>query len=115
MPEHWVAGKGDRVSMNHVFLGDIDAWMYNDIAGINCDPERPGFRHIVFRPHFVDRLQSVSASCMTASGLVSSSWKRTGNKVVLEVIVPANTEATLCVGDREERLSSGKHRFTFDS
>ncbi len=115
MPEHWVAGKGDRLSMNHVFLGDIDAWMYNDIAGINCDPERPGFRHIVFRPHFVDRLQSVSASCMTASGLVSSSWKRTGNKVVLEVTVPANTEATLCVGDREERLSSGKHRFTFDS
>lgn len=115
MPEHWVAGKGDRLSMNHVFLGDIDAWMYNDIAGINCDPERPGFRHIVFRPHFVDRLQSVSASCITASGLVSSSWKRTGNKVVLEVTVPANTEATLCVGGREETLPSGKHRFTFDS
>ena len=114
MPEHWVAGEGDRLSMNHVFLGDVDAWMYNDIAGINCDPDRPGFRHIVFRPHFVDRLQSVSASCMTASGLVRSSWKRTGNKVVLEVTVPANTTATLYAGGREEILSSGKHRFALE-
>ena len=113
MPEHWIAGEGDRLSMNHVFLGDIDAWMYNDIAGINCDPEQPGFSHIVFKPHFVERLQSVSASCRTSSGLVRSSWKRVGGKVVMEVFVPANTEATLYAGGREESVSSGKHRFVF--
>ena len=113
MPEQWVAGDGVRLSMNHVFLGDIDAWMYNDIAGINCDPQKPGFRNIVFRPHFIKQLKSVSASCRTASGLVSLSWKRSADRVFLEVVVPGNTEATLIAGGREEKLGAGKHKFTF--
>ena len=101
--------------MSHVFLGDIDAWMYSDLAGINCDPLVPGFRHIVFRPHFVEGLDGVSASCRTASGTVASSWKRHRGKVKLEVSVPSGTTATLHAGGRTEELASGRHFFTFDN
>lgn len=114
MPEQWVVRDGVGLSMNHVFLGDIDAWMYSDLAGINPDPENPGFRHIVFRPHFVGGLGSVSASCRTASGEVSSSWKRSGDRVRLTVSVPANTGATLYAGGQCIGLGPGKHSFTFD-
>ena len=33
-------------SLNHVFMGDISAWMMNNLAGINFDVNKPGFRHI---------------------------------------------------------------------
>ena len=115
MPEQWTIRKGVGLSMNHVFLGDIDAWMYSDLAGINCDPLVPGFRHIVFRPHFIEGLDGVSASCRTASGTVASSWKRHCCKVRLEVSVPSGTTATLHAGGRTEELTPGRHFFTFDN
>lgn len=116
MPEQWVVREGVGLSMNHVFLGDIDAWMYGDIAGINCDPEVPGFRRVVLTPHFVKGLDSVSASCVTASGEVTSSWKRRGNRIVLEVWIPANATAVLRAGGSERELSGGKrHRIVFDN
>lgn len=115
MPEQWVVREGVGLSMNHVFLGDVDAWMYNCIAGISPDPQCPGFRHIILRPNFISGLDGFSASCGTASGKVSSSWKRCGGKVFLEVSLPANTGSTLYAAGEVYEIGGGRHCFTFDN
>ena len=58
--------------------------MVSDIAGINFDPERPGYRHIVFRPHFFDGLDWAEAEYRSVSGPIRSRWERKGDRVVAD-------------------------------
>lgn len=96
LPETWLLSpQFNDASLNHVFMGDISAWMTSDLAGINFDPECPGFEHIIFRPHFPADLDSASAIYMSARGGISSSWKRDGNSIQLTVDVPHGCTATL--------------------
>ena len=58
--ETWIMSpKFNDASLNHVFMGDIIAWMQNSLAGINYDTEEPGFHHIMIRPLFVKELIGV--------------------------------------------------------
>lgn len=55
LPETWTLSPEFRdASLNHVFMGDVSAWMMNQLAGINYDAVEPGFRHILITPHFVE-------------------------------------------------------------
>ena len=65
-------------SLNHVFMGDVSAWMYNCLAGINYDSAKPGFEHILIRPYFVKDLQWVKGEYKSVKGLIRSEWKREG-------------------------------------
>lgn len=82
-------------SANHVFFGDIAAWMQNDLAGINFDPEKPGFDNIVIRPHFPHDMEWAEASLHSVRGLIRSAWHRDRNRIILEVTIPLNTTATI--------------------
>ena len=54
----WELWNGDTAnpkmnSANHVMqLGDLIAWLYEDVAGISSDLKRPGFKHIIMKPDF---------------------------------------------------------------
>lgn len=114
--ETWIVRPDFRdSSANHVFFGDIAAWFQNDLVGINYDVSRPGFEHIVLRPHFPEGLDWARGSFRSVRGLVSSSWSRTDDKMQLEVVVPLNTTATLYIGDTKQELrGTGKPQtFTF--
>lgn len=95
-------------SVDHVFLGDVSAWYVNDLAGINFDADRPGFEHIIIRPHFPEGLDCVEASYDSIKGKVRSAWKRTSKGVVMEILIPVNADATLVLPDgTEKKLASG--------
>ena len=114
--ETWVLSPSFRdASTNHVFLGDINAWMYNILAGINYDKKTPGFRHIIIKPYFIKKLNWVEAEYNSAAGLISSKWERKGDSVMLKVQIPINTTATLDVYGKKAEIGSGSHEFTFDS
>lgn len=91
-------------SVDHVFLGDVAAWYVNDLAGINFDAARPGFEHIIIRPHFPEGLDRVDASYDSIKGKVRSAWKRTSNGIVMDIEIPVNTDATLIMPDGTERV-----------
>lgn len=70
--EHWDGIKPDGTmwstdmnSFNHYAYGAVADWMYGAAAGINSDPDRPGFEHIIFRPVTDERLNFVRASIDT--------------------------------------------------
>ena len=99
-------------SINHVFMGDVSAWMSNTLVGINLDPGEPGFSHFIIRPYFVKELDWAKGEYLSVNGLIRSEWKREGKKIHLTVTVPANTTATI-YADKSYNVGSGIHYYTF--
>ncbi len=99
--ERWDTQKPDGTiiegmnSFNHYAYGAIGEWLYNYVAGINLDEQNPGYKHIVFTPHFGGGLTNAKAEINSMYGVVSSSWVLEDNKFVYNVIIPANSTATL--------------------
>ena len=112
--ETWVLSPEFRdASINHVFLGDISAWMYNVLAGINYDEAQPGFRHILITPHFVEGLDWVKGEYRSVQGVIRSEWSREDNRVTLKVEIPDNTTATVIACGKEQQLGAGVHELRF--
>ena len=101
-------------SLNHVFLGDIHAWMYQYLAGINYDEAQPGFKHILLQPYFVKGLDWAKGLYRSPMGMLKSEWVRRHGRIVLDVEIPANTSATLSVDGKKQELHSGRHHFVYE-
>jgi len=98
--ELWNGNTADPTmnSGNHVMLiGDYVVWLYEDLAGIQPDPEAPGFKHIIMRPTPVGDLTFVQATHESPYGLIASAWRRDGRKFDWRIEIPANTTATVYV------------------
>ena len=67
------------------------------LADINVDRAGPGWRQIIIKPHVVGGLDYVSASIKTIRGMVSSSWTRRDSSLVLNVILPVDSQARVSV------------------
>jgi alpha-L-rhamnosidase len=114
IPETWsLSARFRDASLNHVFLGDINAWMYNDLAGINYDSAHPGFKHFFIKPHFVKGLDWVKAKYYSVQGLIRVEWSTSDGKVLMTVEVPSNTTATMDIKGKHINLISGIHKLTF--
>ncbi|MHC4672883.1 MAG: family 78 glycoside hydrolase catalytic domain [Planctomycetota bacterium] len=91
-----------KASLNHIFFGDISAWFYNTLAGINPDANRPGFKHILFKPHVVGDLSWVGAEVDSIRGKIASSWQVANGVFKLQIEVPANSTATVYLPGSDE-------------
>lgn len=113
LAETWVLSPEFRdASVNHVFLGDISAWMVNTLAGINYDPENRGFAKVIIKPDYVKGLTWVKGSYKSVKGLIKSEWRREGDQIKLSVTIPLNTTATIYT-DKENVVGGGQHVFVF--
>jgi len=95
LTEAWNADP--RSSQNHFMLGQINEWFYHDLAGIQGDPEGPGFQRIIIKPAIVGDLTWAKASYDSVRGRIVSEWKRDGRRLALDVTIPPNTTATVVV------------------
>jgi alpha-L-rhamnosidase len=87
-------------SRNHIMYGDIGAWFYKNLAGINADTQITGheaFKHFVLRPRLLSELTHVDASYESMRGTIASVWTVKGETFDWTVQVPANTTATIYV------------------
>lgn len=82
-------------SFNHYAYGAVGEWLYRYVAGLNIDPLKPGYHHIIFQPFFGGGLKNATARLETLYGLAVSSWKIENDSMIYHVIVPANTTATV--------------------
>ena len=111
-------------SFNHYALGSCGEWLYGSVAGIDIDPERPAFRHIIIHPRIGGGLTSAKASVQSIRGPIAVAWdvaeQGSDRVLTLHVNIPANTTATVYVpakdaatvteGDMPAARATGVHK-----
>ncbi len=104
----WESWKGN--AFNFISLGGVDAWFYSALAGITPDEENPGFKKIVIKPHIPGDLQWVNAVHYSQYGRIGSAWKIMNDTLVMDIEVPVNTTAQVCIPcENPDKISeSGK-------
>jgi alpha-L-rhamnosidase len=84
-----------------ILAGNLQAWFYQTLGGINYDPERPGFKHIILRPRPVGDLTFVKASHRSLHGPIVSEWRIKDDSFRWKISVPPNTTASIYVPARD--------------
>jgi alpha-L-rhamnosidase len=84
-------------SLNHIFLGDFTSWYFKALGGINIDPGNPGFDSFLLKPSFIKQLSFVKCSYNSVNGNIISAWKRGNGLINWQVVIPANTNASLII------------------
>jgi alpha-L-rhamnosidase len=80
-------------SFNHYAYGAIGQWLYATVAGIDSDPELPGFKKIHIHPQPGGGLSYAKAKLKTPYGWVKSGWRIENGKFFLDLTIPFNTSA----------------------
>jgi alpha-L-rhamnosidase len=95
-------------SFNHYAYGAIGEWLYCVIAGLEIDPQQPGYKHIIVQPHMGGGLTYARASHQSLYGPVASGWELKEGQVQVTVEIPANTTATVNLPQaRLEKVQEG--------
>jgi len=76
-------------------LGDLVIWFYENLAGIQNDPQSVAFKHIRMKPVFPQGVEKIEATYQSPYGLIKSNWKRNRDRFVWYITIPANTTATV--------------------
>ncbi|GLV57971.1 alpha-L-rhamnosidase [Dictyobacter sp. S3.2.2.5] len=97
----WTTDKGFQDpgmnSFNHYSLGSVGQWLFQYVAGISTDQQRPGYQHIQLRPYPGDDLTYAKAEFMSIHGRIASAWQKEGGALTFTVTIPANTTATIAL------------------
>jgi alpha-L-rhamnosidase len=97
----WTEEKGFQTpvmnSFNHYSLGSVGEWLYRSVAGIDLDPERPGFAHAIVRPRPGGGLTWARATYKGVRGEIASGWELDGETLTLRVTIPPGSVATIAV------------------
>lgn len=95
-------------SFNHYSLGSCGEYLFGGVGGIR--PASPGYKTIRIEPIIREGLTWAKTSYDSIHGRIATAWNRDGQHLTLEVIVPANTTATVCIpgSDRGHITESGK-------
>jgi alpha-L-rhamnosidase len=113
--ERWDGQKPDGTfqdkgmnSFNHYAYGAIGEWMYKAVAGIELDPQRPGYKHILFQPHPGGGLEYAKAALVTPYGRTASEWRIRDGRLTVSVEAPPNTTATVQLpAAKQDQVSEG--------
>ncbi len=87
-------------SFNHWAFGAVGEWLWRDLAGIQGNDEEPGFKHFTIRPRPGAGVTWLNSRYDSIRGPIQSQWILNGDRMTLDVTVPANTTATIYVPAR---------------
>ncbi len=90
----WETWSG-KASHSHPMFGSVCAWFFQGLAGINPDPENPGFKHTIIMPNVVDELDFANTTYSSIYGDITSNWEYKNGVLKLHVEIPANTTASV--------------------
>jgi alpha-L-rhamnosidase len=79
-------------SFNHYAYGAIGDWLYQVVAGLEVDPDEPGYKRILIQPQPGGGLTYARAALDSMVGRIESHWTIKNDTFNLSVTIPANTE-----------------------
>lgn len=122
--EHWEYSD-NTYSHNHPMFGSVSEWFFKGLGGIKPHPQAVGFSRILIEPHVVGDLRWAQARYRSVRGPVVSDWGIVDGRLSLEVEIPVNATATICVptpdpssvteGGRPAQLAPGVRALPMDS
>jgi alpha-L-rhamnosidase len=110
-------------SFNHYAYGAIGEWMYRVVAGLEIDPDEPGYRHVLIQPQPGGGISSASARLDTPFGEAASAWTLLDeDRLQVAATVPPNARGTVRLpnaaladvteGDGPVASAAGVHKAT---
>lgn len=84
-------------SHNHPMMGGGLVWLYKNLAGMQVDVEKPGYKHMIFKPQPVDDLDFVSYINNTPYGKAGITWRQENSKFFMDIEVPVSATATVYI------------------
>jgi len=93
-------------SFNHYSLGSCGEYLFGYVGGIR--PASPGYKTIVIDPTIGNGLDWAKTRYDSINGPIATDWKREGKHLTLNVVIPANTTATIHVPAKDHsRVTEG--------
>lgn len=84
--------------------------VYNDRRIIELDPQVNGFKRFLIRPNTGGGLEYARAAYESIHGVIESRWQRQDDTFTLEVTIPANTQARVCIPcDKATEVREGQN------
>ena len=122
--ERWNSDTSDPTmnSHNHYAFGSVVEWVYRSMAGINTDPERPGFKNVIISPIFdrSGKITQAKGKYDSVYGEIVSEWvANSDNTATLKIKIPANTTAKIVLPaeatfkDKKTTLEIGSGSYEF--
>ena len=106
--------KFEMNSLNHYSYGSIGGWIYHDLLGITA--LEPGYKKARIAPRMIKGIPEMKGSMDTVYGVIGCEISCLDQKYVVDLTVPANTTAEVCLPGREcEVLGSGTYHFEYDT
>jgi alpha-L-rhamnosidase len=105
---------GQMTSFNHYALGAIADWLHRTVAGLA--PAAPGYRRLDIRPRPGGNLTSARARHRTPYGIAQCAWVLAAGQIVVELVVPPNTTATVTLPGADGQpieVRAGTHRWAY--
>lgn len=99
-------------SLNHYAYGSIGSWLYEKAAGIKS--MEPGYKRIRIQPVLTKGMTEVSASYESVYGTIKSAWSCKEGKICVDVRIPANTTAVLCLPEKDAEISVGSGCYHYE-
>ena len=84
---------GRKLSLNHWTYSSIGEWLWRNVAGINPDPQQPGYRSVVIHPRPSAEVTSCKASYQSIRGLIEVSWSKEQGSFSMDISVPVGATA----------------------
>ena len=104
---------GDMTSFNHYALGAVADFLHRVVAGLA--PAEPGYRKLLVRPRPGGGLTEAAATLRTPYGDARVRWRRPGDRLIVDVVVPVGSTARVELPEREiVEVGSGAHQFEFE-
>ena len=95
-------------SHNHPMFGGGITWFYRNLAGMQADPDNPGYKHIIFKPQPISELDYVKYYNQTAFGRAGIHWANADEQFTMQVTVPVGSTATVFVpASAQEQVREG--------
>ena len=99
-------------SFNHYAYGCVCEWIWETAAGISCNPDGCGFRHLILKPFPDKRLGSIDAEYKTPYGTVQSVWEYKDDKWIWKFTIPKDCSASVTLPGEtwSKEYRSGSYR-----
>ncbi|HWH97028.1 MAG TPA: alpha-L-rhamnosidase C-terminal domain-containing protein, partial [Pseudolysinimonas sp.] len=84
---------GEMTSFNHYALGSVADWLHRSVAGLA--PAAPGYAAIRFAPGPAEGIDDAAAELETPHGRAAIAWRRDGQSLAVDLVVPDGVPAVL--------------------